>query len=57
MINLIKGGLKTGEKSKCVASQETVVDSEGKIIKGKLESFIEEACSELANKQAEAADA
>lgn len=37
MINLIKGGLKTGEKSKCVANQDIVVDSEGKIIKGKLD--------------------
>lgn len=56
MINLIKGGLKTGDKNKCVANRDIMVDTEGKIIKSKLESFIESACSELANKQADAAD-
>lgn len=47
MVNLIKGGLKKGTKSKCVANRSKVLDSNNKIIDVALNSFMEEACSDL----------
>lgn len=57
MVNLIKGGLKKGDKQKCVPPQANVVNDLGKIIPNKLEDFIANACSALTDQQAFAADA
>lgn len=47
MVNLIKGGLKKGDKQKCIPPQSQVLTEDGKIIKDKLETFITTACSVL----------
>lgn len=50
MINLIKGGLRKGDKSKCVPDRDIIIDSEGKLLNPqKLEDFITTACSEILN--------
>lgn len=56
MVNLIKGGLRKGDKQKCTPPQATVL-KDGKIIKDKLEEFISTACSALTDQQEYAADA
>lgn len=56
MVNLIKGGLKKGSKNKCVANRNKVVDSNNKIIEKELNTFMEEACSDLLQNNENAAD-
>lgn len=47
MVNLIKGGMRKGDKQKCIPPQAQVLTEEGKIIKDKLEGFITNACAAL----------
>ena len=50
MVNLIKGGLKKGDKAKCVPDKDIIVDDNGKKVnEQKLEDFMTTACSEILN--------
>lgn len=50
MINLIKGGIRKGDKTKCIPSKDILVDTDGKrVAPGKLDEFMAVACSEILN--------
>ena len=57
MINLIKGGIKKGNKNVCVPNKNSVFDKDGNYNgEAKINEFIEEACSNLLNTNDNAAD-
>ena len=49
MINIIKQGLKSGTKSKCVAVKNTLMKTEKELDTAKLNDFIENACTFILN--------
>lgn len=50
MINLIRGGLKKGDKTKCVPSKDMIIDEKGDRVDGtRLEKFMTDACAEVLN--------
>jgi len=50
MINLIRGGLKKGDKTKCVPSKDMIIDEKGDRVDGtRLEKFMTDACAEILN--------
>ena len=58
MINLIKGGLKAGDKNKCVFKKSEIYDADKKIVlKDKLEDLMSDACSEILKDQENAGEA
>lgn len=55
MVNLIKGGLKKGDKNKCVFNRDEVMVND-KIVEEKLTDKMTNACSELLNQNENAAE-
>lgn len=47
MVNLIKGGLRKGDKSMCVPDKDRIINEEGKVKQAALEEFMTDACSKI----------